>query len=91
MGVTNLYGSGYVMRRSALESIGGWPLVASAEDLYCGHLLAGQGWELGFCWDICQHDLTPDSLDALVSQRLRWVSGKLHLQAEAETNQAHTD
>ncbi|KAL4928872.1 nucleotide-diphospho-sugar transferase [Aspergillus undulatus] len=73
MGVTNLYGSGYVMRRSALDSISGWPQVPSAEDLYCGHLLAGQGWKIAFCWDICQHDLTPDSLDALVSQRLRWV------------------
>ncbi|KAL4917271.1 hypothetical protein BDW62DRAFT_201896 [Aspergillus aurantiobrunneus] len=77
--VTNLYGSGYVMRRSALNIIGGWPLVPSAEDLYCGHLLAGEGWKIAFCWDICQHDLTLDSLDALVSQRLRWTEGDFNL------------
>ncbi|KAL4957884.1 nucleotide-diphospho-sugar transferase [Aspergillus filifer] len=79
MGVTNLYGSGYVIRRVALDSIGGWPLVPSAEDLYCGHLLAGAGWDIAFCWDICQHDLTPGSLDALVSQRLRWTEGDFNL------------
>ncbi|KAL4798753.1 hypothetical protein BDV19DRAFT_385841 [Aspergillus venezuelensis] len=56
MGVTNLYGSGYVKRRAASDAIGGWPLVPSAEDLYCGHLLAGAGWDIAFCWDICQHD-----------------------------------
>ncbi|KAL2864246.1 nucleotide-diphospho-sugar transferase [Aspergillus lucknowensis] len=65
MGVTNLYGSGYVMRRAALQDIGGWPLAPSAEDLYCGHLLAGAGRGVGFCWDVCQHDLSPGSLDAL--------------------------
>ncbi|KAL3478461.1 nucleotide-diphospho-sugar transferase [Aspergillus californicus] len=79
MGVSNLYGSGYLMRRSALDSIGGWPLVPSAEDLFCGHLLAGQGWKIGFCWDVCQHDLTPGSFDALVGQRLRWTEGDLNM------------
>ncbi|PVH96197.1 glycosyltransferase family 2 protein, partial [Periconia macrospinosa] len=73
MGLSSCYGSGYVMRRSALDSIGGWPRVSVGEDIMCGFLLTGNGWGIAACSDVLQHDLTPGSLDALVKQRMRWV------------------
>lgn len=73
LGNSTCYGSGYVLRRSALDAVGGWPLVPVGEDIYFGFLLAGQGWEIASCRDILQYTLAPESLDALFKQRMRWV------------------
>jgi hypothetical protein len=86
IGTSSCYGSGYILRRSALDEIGGWPQVPVGEDIFCGFLLAGRGWDIAFCSDILQHDLTPGSLDVLLKQRMRWVgvSASLPLRNQAD-------
>jgi cellulose synthase/poly-beta-1,6-N-acetylglucosamine synthase-like glycosyltransferase len=75
IGTSTCYGSGYILRRSALEAIGGWPQVAVGEDIMCGFLLAGSGrFAVGSCCDVLQHDLTPASIEGVITQRQRWVS-----------------
>lgn len=66
-------GSGYVMRRQAIESIGGWPLANIGEDILCSHMLQVQGWKTRYIPDQLQFGLAPDSFHALVNQRIRWV------------------
>lgn len=44
LGAAMCTGSGYVARRSAVESIGGWPLADCGEDYMCSAMLSDGGW-----------------------------------------------
>jgi cellulose synthase/poly-beta-1,6-N-acetylglucosamine synthase-like glycosyltransferase len=67
-------GSGYIMRRSALDTIGGWPLANVGEDIICSTMLQEQGWKTQFIPDQLQFGLVPDSFHSYINQRIRWVS-----------------
>ena len=66
-------GSGYVVRRSALTEIGGWPLAETGEDYMCSMLLSDAGWKIAFVRENLQIGLAPGSLLGLLKQRMRWV------------------
>ena len=66
-------GSGYVVRRSALTEIGGWPLAEAGEDFMCSTLLGDAGWKIAFVRENLQIGLAPSSLLGLLKQRMRWV------------------
>ncbi|KAL9124747.1 MAG: hypothetical protein Q9217_005957 [Psora testacea] len=67
-------GTGYVVRRSALKVIGGWPLANAGEDFLASTLLGGAGWGIAFVRERLQWGLTADNLRAVVKQRMRWVN-----------------
>ena len=67
-------GTGFVVRRSALEDIGGWPLAEAGEDLMCSSTLSNAGWKVAFVGEALQYGLAPESLRAHVKQKQRWVS-----------------
>ena len=48
LGAAMCTGSGYVARRSAIDSIGGWPLADAGEDYMCSAMLSDQGWDIAF-------------------------------------------
>ena len=73
LGAAMCTGTGYVVRRSALEDIGGWPLAEAAEDLMCSSTLSNAGWKVAFVGESLQHGLAPESLRAHVKQKKRWV------------------
>ena len=73
LGSSMCTGTGYVVRRKALEAIGGWPLAESGEDFMCSALLGNAGWGVAFVRENLQYGLCPDSLRALIKQRMRWV------------------
>ena len=66
-------GTGYVARRAAIESIGGWPLAESGEDYMCSALLTDAGWKIAYVRDNLQYGSCPGSMRALLKQRMRWV------------------
>ena len=74
LGVAWCTGSGYVMRRQALEDIGGFPTYSLAEDVFTSSLMLGAGWRAVYVDEPLQHGLMPDSLSAHLKQRTRWVS-----------------
>lgn len=74
MGATYCGGSGYLLRRAALESIGGFPTESVAEDMYCSNVLLGKGWSTLHIDESLQHGRVPDSYKAHVKQQSRWVS-----------------
>jgi hypothetical protein len=73
-GCSQCSGSGYVMRRCALESIGGWPRANIGEDIMCSNMLQEQGWKTKYIPDQLQFGLAPDSFHGYINQRSRWVS-----------------
>ena len=74
LGATMCTGSGYVVRRDALDEIGGWPLAETGEDFMCSALLSNAGWKIAFVRENLQSGLAPENIRAVVKQRMRWVS-----------------
>ncbi|KAL9125939.1 MAG: hypothetical protein Q9217_004934 [Psora testacea] len=72
-------GTGYVARRSALTDIGGWPLAERGEDFMCSALLSNAGWKVAFVRENLQYGLCPDSMRALVKQRMRWTDAGIEV------------
>ena len=79
MGSTWCGGSGYVLRRAALDSIKGFPTDSVGEDMYCSNLLLGKGWDAIYIDETLQTGRVPDSYKAHVKQQSRWVCQAPHL------------
>jgi hypothetical protein len=73
LGHADCLGSGYVMRRTALEEIGGFPIESLSEDVCCSAKMLGAGWKTCFIPESLQHGSVPESYNAHVKQRTRWV------------------
>lgn len=76
-GVAWCTGSGYSIRRTALESIGGWPVGSLAEDTYTSSMLLGAGWKTAYLHEPLQWGTVPDDLPSHLKQRTRWTLGTL--------------
>ncbi|KAK8211067.1 nucleotide-diphospho-sugar transferase [Phyllosticta capitalensis] len=76
-GVAWCTGSGYIIRRSALESIGGWPTGTLAEDTFTSSLLLGAGFKTAYVHEALQWGTVPDSFVGHLKQRTRWTLGTL--------------
>ena len=74
LGVAWCTGSGYILRRAALQEIGGFPTGSLAEDVCCSSMLLGAGWRTAFVHEPLQYGTVPDSLTSHLKQRTRWVS-----------------
>ena len=72
-------GTGYVARRRALEDIGGWPLVECGEDYMCSAMLSDAGWGIAYVRDNLQYGLCPESMQALLKQRMRWTDAAIEV------------
>ncbi|KXJ86517.1 glycosyl transferase [Microdochium bolleyi] len=75
LGVAWCTGSGYIMRRAALESIGRFPTGSLAEDVCTSSMLLGGGWNTAFVHEPLQYGTVPDSLSSHLKQRTRWTIG----------------
>lgn len=73
MGSTWCGGSGYVIRRAAIEDIGGFPTESVGEDMYCSNVLLGRGWNAIYVDETLQSGRVPESYKAHVKQQGRWV------------------
>lgn len=67
-------GSGYAIRRAALNQIGGFPTGSLTEDVLCSSLLLAAGWKTCYVHEPLKHGLVPDSFTGHVRQRTRWVN-----------------
>ena len=73
LGVAWCTGSGYVVRRSALNEIGQVPVGSVAEDVLCSTLLLGEGWRTAYVHEPLQFGTVPDDYGGHIKQRTRWV------------------
>jgi hypothetical protein len=79
LGHADCLGSGYVMRRTALQSIGGFPTESLSEDVCCSSMLLGAGWKTACIPEAVQYGSVPESYVAHIKQRTRWVSHDPHI------------
>ena len=70
-------GTSFLVRRSALEEIGGFVEEAISEDLVTGMVLASRGWKLRYLGEKLSAGLAAETMLDFVRQRQRWASGTL--------------
>lgn len=75
LGVAWCTGSGYVVRREALDQIGNFPLGSLAEDVATSTLLLGRGWKTAFIHEPLQFGTVPEDFGGHLKQRTRWAIG----------------
>jgi cellulose synthase (UDP-forming) len=77
LGAVVCAGTSFVVRRQALEAVGGFETGTPSEDLATGIRLTAAGWRLVFLAEKLSAGLAPLTLAALARQRCRWASGTL--------------
>ncbi|KAJ5555599.1 hypothetical protein N7535_008033 [Penicillium sp. DV-2018c] len=75
LGVAWCTGSGYVVRREALEEIGNFPLGSLAEDVATSTLMLGKGWKTAYIHEPLQFGTVPEDFGGHLKQRTRWAIG----------------
>ncbi|KAH9900126.1 nucleotide-diphospho-sugar transferase [Xylariomycetidae sp. FL2044] len=72
-------GSGWVVRRAAIDEIGGFPTDCLTEDIYSSALLLTLGWKTAYLPEALQYGLVPETYAAHVKQLTRWNDGGCQL------------
>ena len=75
LGVSSLSGTNYVIRRSALEQIGGWDVEALAEDAELSVRMYQYGYRIAFIPNSVSWEQEPETLRVWIKQRTRWARG----------------
>ncbi|KAF4914217.1 Cellulose synthase 1 [Colletotrichum viniferum] len=75
LGVAWCTGSGYVVRREALDEIGNFPLGSLAEDVATSTLMLGKGWKTAYIHEPLQFGTVPEDYGGHLKQRTRWAIG----------------
>lgn len=70
-------GTSFVVRRQALDAIGGFVTESLSEDYFTGIRIAAAGYQLIYLNEKLSQGLAPESLAAYAKQRLRWARGTL--------------
>lgn len=72
-------GSPSVVRRAALDSVGGVATETVTEDIHTTIRLHGRGWKTIFHDEVLAYGIAPQTLEAFAIQRLRWAQGAMQL------------
>ncbi|XXG94208.1 hypothetical protein Hte_000461 [Hypoxylon texense] len=67
-------GSGYILRRAALDDIGGFSLGSITEDVLSSMMMLSKGWKTAYLAEELQFGLIPSSYLGHIKQQTRWVS-----------------
>lgn len=76
-GAVELRGNGELIKRVALNDIGGWNNYTITDDLDMSTRLQIKGWDIRFCPDVCVYEEGVLNYLPLVRQRRRWVEGSI--------------
>lgn len=72
-------GTGTILRRRALEDIGGFAIGTITEDVHTGLRLHSRGWRSVYVDEPLGVLLAPESISAYATQRLRWCRGAMQI------------
>lgn len=72
-------GSGAVLRRSALEDIGGVATETVTEDLHTTIRFHKRGWRTAYHDETLAAGIAPDDLESFLTQRRRWAQGAMQI------------
>lgn len=73
------HGTMTIVRKHALEEVGGWSPWCITEDTELGLKLFEAGYSAAYIPQSMGRGLTPDTLSAFMSQRYRWVYGAMQI------------
>ena len=73
------HGTMTIVRKQALEEVGGWSTWCITEDTELGLKLFEAGYSAAYIPESMGKGLTPDTLGALMTQRYRWVYGAMQI------------
>lgn len=76
-GAVELRGNGELIKREALEDIGGWNNYTITDDLDMSTRLHIKGWDIRFCPDACVYEEGIIYIFPLFRQRRRWLEGTI--------------
>ncbi len=76
-GAVELRGNGEIIKRKAIEDIGGWNNNTITDDLDMSTRLHIKGWDIRFCQDAIVYEEGVICFNALIRQRRRWVEGSI--------------
>ena len=76
-GAVELRGNGELIKRQALEDIGGWNNYTITDDLDMSTRLHIKGWDVRFCPDACVYEEGIVYIFPLFRQRRRWLEGTI--------------
>jgi cellulose synthase/poly-beta-1,6-N-acetylglucosamine synthase-like glycosyltransferase len=72
-------GSPAVLRRSALESVGGAATATITEDILTSMRMHARGWRTLYHNEVLAVGVAPGDLDGFRTQRLRWAQGSMQI------------
>ncbi|WP_017327183.1 glycosyltransferase [Synechococcus sp. PCC 7336] len=70
-------GTSFVIRRSALDRIGGIPTESIAEDFFTSVKLQSLGYQTKYLNEAISAGMSPENISAYINQRLRWGRGTI--------------
>jgi len=73
------HGTMTIVRKDALEEVGGWATWCITEDTELGLKLFEAGYSAAYIPETMGSGVMPDTLDAFMSQRYRWVYGAMQI------------
>lgn len=76
-GAVELRGNGELIKREAIEDIGGWNNYTIVDDLDMSTRLHIKGWDIRFCLDAVVYEEGIIYLKPLYRQRRRWLEGTI--------------
>lgn len=76
-GAVELRGNGELIKRQALEDIGGWNNCTIVDDLDMSTRLHIKGWDVRFCLDAIVYEEGITYIKPLYRQRRRWLEGTI--------------
>lgn len=76
-GAVELRGNGELIKREALEDIGGWNNYTITDDLDMSTRLHIKGWDVRFCLDAVVYEEAIIYVKPLYRQRRRWLEGTI--------------
>lgn len=71
------YGTGYVVRRQAMEQIGGYPTANICDDLLTSMYIVALGWKIVYVHEDVQWGLVATTVPAFIGQQKRWFLSSL--------------
>ena len=72
-------GTSYVVRRQALESIGGYVTSCLVEDYQTSTKLISRGWKVCYLNEVLSMGEVPRTFADFLDQRLRWMQGNIQI------------
>jgi cellulose synthase (UDP-forming) len=78
-------GSPSIMRRKALEEVGGVATETITEDIHTSVRLHRRGWSSFFLNEVLAYGIAPQTLKSFLIQRLRWAQATMQLYCSSES------